>query len=158
MILLALLACQGDAPVSTSESFLAYAGKPGRSLEFVRSESTDSTPLLLEVNEDGSVWETRYGSRWSSAEPRDSFDVLRDAGLFVDDQQLLPERISVGATGEGVEISAIDAHTVWYGTFEDAVIVSVDSGRFTGEQVFAREIGPIALSLDGATWELAWYE
>lgn len=158
MILLALWACGAPDPVSTAENFQPYAGPPGRSLEFVPSDAPDQTPLLLEVAEDGGAWETRWGARWADAEPRDTFVVVREAGLFVAESQLLPEKISIGATGDGVELIDMDAHTVWYGTFDDTAIAAVELGRFAGEQVFAREIGPIRLTLDGVGWELAWYE
>ena len=63
-----------------------------------------------------------------------------------------------GAPADGARVRAIAPWTTWYGTFPRAAEVVVDEGAWKGTQVFAENVGPVHLTLDGASWEVTWYE
>ena len=65
---------------------------------------------------------------------------------------------SPGTTTEDVTVTALGEASAWYGTFEMAVTLDRTGGRLASEQIFARDIGPVVLTLDGFRWELASYE
>jgi hypothetical protein len=101
----------------------------------------------------------RAGERWDDGTGEASLATeTSEEGLSVDGLLVLPARIRPDETWDGGEVVDIGPLDVWYGGFEQAVSVSLSGGRLAGEAGFARELGPVKLSLDGDPWELAGYQ
>jgi hypothetical protein len=79
-------------------------------------------------------------------------------GLIVDDSTLLPATVTKGSSGAGVEVTEVGELAVWYGLFPDVASVIVSAGRLSGEWAFARDIGPVFVTLGGQDWELVYYQ
>ena len=154
--LLLLAGCGGQAVRDTGPADGDFRGPPGTRIELVPAETPESTPWMLAIAEAG--WELREGDRWRNARAAGQWSISRDDGLWVDGWQLLPADPSVGAAGDGVTVVSEGALTVWYGTFPWTVSVEVADGPFAGPAAFARDVGPIVLTVGGETRELAGYE
>lgn len=157
-LLLLLSACSGEFDQASGDPSVAdWGGPAGNWLELTPEGAPDSLPLLLSIDEDG--WELRYGDTWSSAQEQGLLPVTVDAtGYQVDDSLLVPAGLEVGSSAQGTTILERGTVEVWYGTFDDALVVDVGEGTFRGEAAFAVEVGPIRLTWEGRTWELAYYE
>jgi len=154
--LLLALACGKDDGEGGLGYAADFAGREGVYLELGPVEDPRDTPLILHVEDQ--QWVLRWGDEWGAATELATYDLSLNSGLTVGGFQLLPSRLAVGEVGDGVEVTARGEVEVWYGIFEDAVTVSVESGPFAGEQVFGRDLGPIRVTHLGAVWELAYYE
>lgn len=154
MILVLALACAGGDRGAVAE--VGYAGAEGSEVHLAPPDAPDDLPILLRI-EDG-TWSLRSGARWADAADLGDYDLSLDDGLWVDLSHLLPEPVAEGATGQGVEVVALGERSTWYGTFPDVATVAVAEGPFAGEAAFARGVGPIALTFDGALWEAVWYQ
>jgi hypothetical protein len=153
---LALLlgACGGDGEGQGGKAG-DYSGRADLEAEFVDPEYPEGQPWVLRTDEDG--WELRQGARWADAAVLARFEVDRSDGLWLDDTRMLPASADEGARADGCTVTARGEVEVWYGTFPDAVETEVAEGRLAGAHAFARDIGPIRLTLDGETRELAFY-
>lgn len=151
-MMLWILACGDDAvPESTGGGAEEYAGPMGRLIEWapVGTPEGDTVTLLVEHG----LW-TFEGADGTL---RQLAWVLDEAGFAVEGTYLLPNRLAVGSSAEGVEVVATGAVDVWYGTFPDCVTVEVAAGDWAGTQVFARDIGLVAATWQGS-WEAVYYE
>jgi len=155
-LLLLTLACGKDDGDGGRGYAADFAGREGIYLELGPIEDPRDTPLILHV--DDGQWILREGEEWGAAEEIATYDMVLNKGLTVGGSQLLPSRLAIGETGDGVEVTARGEVEVWYGLFDDAVTVAVESGPFAGEQVFGRDLGPVRVTHLGAIWELAYYE
>lgn len=133
-----------------------YAGAEGSEIHLAPPDAPDDAPIILRIS-DG-LWSLREGARWADAVDLGAYDMLLDDGLWVDLSHLLPAAVEAGASGEGVEVVEVGARSTWYGAFPDVATVAVADGPFAGEAAFARGVGPIALTFDGALWEAVWYQ
>jgi hypothetical protein len=157
-LLLLLCAC-GDLLGPTEAGFAAtdFAPEPGLWLQFGPEESPREGPfLMIEVSAVG--WELRWGETWNGSEDREVLPWSEDDGLALGGALLLPAEVAAGSVQDGVEVLGIGDEEVYYGTFQDAARSAVPTGRAAGEQVFARDFGPIRLSLDDQAWELVYYQ
>jgi hypothetical protein len=152
----ALLAAGCAAAPREPVSAQAYWGAEGRRIEFAPLGLPDEPPLSLRMEE--GTWTLRLGERWADAAPVASYLYATDDGLWLNDDQLIPENQNVGGAGEGCEVVAEGEATTWYGTFPDTLTVSVEGGDWAGEAVYAAGVGPVLIAYQGATWELVYYE
>ncbi|MDP6934686.1 MAG: hypothetical protein QGG40_17325 [Myxococcota bacterium] len=154
---LLLCACKGDDTVEgAGEAWTNYVSPEGTYLELAPEDLPDGTPLLVSVDADS--WQIREGTEWDDALHVAVHQVTSDAGLWVDEDQILPARLTEGETGEGVEVTHTGDFEVWYGTFPDTVQVEVAEGTWAGTQVFAPGLGLIHSTYLGEVWELTYYE
>jgi hypothetical protein len=158
-VLLLMLGCAGEGGEDGTFglSYSDFVPPPGWIAEFIPQEAPEEQPLLVHINDEGG-WDLRRGDRWADAEVQGSWQASEDEGYVVNGDLLLPPTLVQGETTDDVTITALGEATAWYGTFEMAVTVDRESGRLATEQVFARDIGPVVLTLDGFRWELAAYE
>lgn len=155
--MLLLVGCKGGSEADPSFTAGAFVPPDGRHQEYTPADDTAADPLMLRAEAD--EWTMVVGESWATGTEIGRFTVRADAdGLWAADTLLLPDRVSVGATGEGVEVTAIEEHTTYYGTFDLAVTVEIESGAWAGTQVLARGFGPVTATLDGETWDLVYYE
>ena len=148
MLIPLLLACVGEGGEDGTFG-LAYADfvpAPGWIGEFIPQDAPELEPLLVHIDDDGG-WELRRGERWADAEAQGSWQASQDDGYVVNGDLLLPPQLVEGETTDDLTITALGEATAWYGTFEMAVTVDRESGRLATEQVFARDIGPVVLTL-----------
>jgi hypothetical protein len=145
-----LLACAGADPLPESSGAAAadYVGEPGRVLEFIPVGEPDAEGVSLSL----------LDGTWSFGDVASYTARLAPDGFYVDEGLVLPDRLAVGTTGEGVVVTAVGSVETWYGTFPDAVTVSIDAGPLAGEAEFARDVGPVRLVWEGWDGELAGYE
>jgi len=158
MIALLLLACGPDKGTASAPEVASsvYAGAVGMSFAFIPAGQPDADTLFVAVREE--AWERRIGREWDDAAAVGRWSrSFGEDGLALDGVVVLPGTVTVGSTSGAATVTAEGARAVWYGTFPDTVAVQVAEGPLTGEQVFARDIGPIQLTVDGAVWELATY-
>jgi len=152
--LLLLLACadEGAVPESSGAAPAAYAGPVGRILEYAGMGDPQGDTRFLAIQE-GS-WD------WSASQTDASTWITRltDEGLWVDEAQVLPERLAAGARAPGVEVTAVGEAETWYGTFPDTVTVDVEEGVLAGPTIWARDIGPVLITVQGWSGELVYYE
>ena len=175
---LALLAgCGGDSPASGGADAAAYTGVVGRLYELhppsgaaddtagdtagdTAAADTATAPpgptRWLRI--DATAWTLSEGDDIDTALVVGTFALRTSDGLVVDGTRLLPGRLTEGASADGARVRAIAPWTTWYGTFPRAAEVVVDEGAWKGTQVFAENVGPVHLTLDGASWEVTWYE
>lgn len=129
-------------------------------------------PLLLHARADS--WEMRVGEpRWSRGTPLATWSVDRSGGFSLAGVLVLPGKPDVGATEQGTRVVSIDAVTTWGGTFPEVLTVQVgedrpgdDTGAAPagdlagprGLYQFARDLGPVALTLPDGRWELVRWE
>ncbi len=160
-----LVGCSSEPKDGSPMSAADYAGRPELHLEFGVSEDTGGLalgdPWFLRLDEES--WEGRHGESWGLGAWLGAWTAAFDDGLWLEDAagervNLLPDRLSQGATGEGVEVTALGEVSTWYGTFDDTVTVEVSEGDWAGTQVFARDFGLVLWTLGGETRELAYYE
>jgi hypothetical protein len=153
---LALLGGCGGDPATADGGRGDYAGRTELEAEFVDPERPDGQPWLLRVEEDR--WEVRAGERWADGTVLGQWAVDRADGLWLDDVRMLPANAEQGAAVDGVRVDRVGAVAVYYGTFPDAVETTVTGGdRLDGSHAFAKDIGPIRLTIGGMTRELAFY-
>lgn len=158
LLVLVLAGCGGDEGGADGVAWAQEYLPPVDSwLQYGLAGNPIAPPWLIVRAETG-TWELREGEEWSTAERLDTLPVDTSAGLEVGGTLLLPEKLEVGASADGVEVLALEEVEVYYGTFPDAVRVRVEGGRFGGEHAFALGRGPVALTLEGEAWELVWYE
>ena len=150
------LGCGAPLQADTGPSGDDYRGPPGARIELVPADAPEATPWMLAIEE--ASWELRVGDRWRNAETAGQWTASREDGLWVDASHLLPADPSVGSAAEGVTVVSEGEHAVWYGTFPWTVSVEVEAGPFAGPAVFALDVGPIVLTVEGETRELAGYE
>jgi hypothetical protein len=153
-MLLLTLACSGADRGEVAEA--GYAGADGSEIHLAPPDAPDDAPIIVRVEE--GLWALREGTRWADAVELGEYEVSLDDGLWVDLSHMLPDSVEAGATGDGVEVVEMGERSTWYGTFPDVATVLVDEGPFAGEGAFARGVGPIALTYDGALWEAVWYQ
>ena len=103
-------------------------------------------------------WILKYGASWGAAETVAEYGYTVDDGLVVGGTTLLPDRISIGEALDGAEVTAVGEAETYYGIFDQAATVSVSSGVWAGEQIFAQGLGLVSATYDGQRWELAYYE
>ena len=153
MILLALACSGGGAavPESLGGGAEEYAGPVGRLLQWAPPELPDADGVVLRI-EDGT-----WNFEWADGTTGSSTWTLDDQGFAVDGVYLLPARLAEGSTADGVAVTQSGAVDVWYGNFPDCVTVEVDVGVWAGTQIFAKDIGPIAVTWNGE-WEAIYYE
>jgi hypothetical protein len=158
MITLLLLACGPDkgTPSAPDVASSVYAGAVGTSFAFIPAGQPDADMLFVAVRDE--AWEVRIGLEWDDAAAVGRWArSFGEDGLALDGVVVLPGTVAVGSTSGAATVTADGARTVWYGTFPETVAVEVAEGSLAGEHVFARDIGPIQLTVDGAVWELATY-
>ncbi|MEN9785441.1 MAG: hypothetical protein RLZZ299_705 [Pseudomonadota bacterium] len=138
-------------------------------------------PLLLHTRADR--WDMRVGEpRWSRGTPLTSWTADRSGGFSLAGVLVIPGRPDVGAEQDGTRVVSVDTVTTWGGTFPDVLTVEVGAaapGRDTGGDPgtadtgvmgtgdlatprgtfqFARDLGPVALTLPDGRWELVRWE
>lgn len=157
VVLLALLVACGDdtaageAPVSTG---LDYAGYVGTAVELIPVGEPDAEPLFIAFRE--ASWERRTGREWEDGAPVGRWArSVQEGALYLESALTVPASVRDGADDARVVSTA--PREVWYGTFPDTVEVEIAAGPLAGTQVFAKGVGPIALTLEGVGWELAGY-
>ncbi len=140
------LACN-DAPVDAENERRAvdYAGKPGTRLAYAPGATPDDVPLWLAI-EDG-AWELREGTAWDEATMLSRHEVTVEGPLLVDGVEFLP-----------AEPRSSSDYTAYYGTFPDTVSTEVPEGELAGPWVFARDLGPVHLTVAGVERDLVYYE
>lgn len=158
-MLLLLLACaDGESPEGVGGIYYGdFVPPPGWVAEYIPQDAPDEQPLLLHIDADGG-WELRRGERWADAQVQGVWQAVDDEGYWVNNELILPSTLTQGTTVDDVTVTGLGEATAWYGTFEMAVTLERNGGRLSSEQVFARDIGPVVLTLDGFRWELASYE
>ncbi len=156
--LLLLFACKDDDSHTEDDGLYAenYIGPEGTYLQFGPEGDPLGEPNLI-MRLDANQWVLREGSEWGSATDLGTMVVDLTDGLRLDGELVLPARLQEGEIQEGVEVVSIGEQDVYYGTFLDAVRSSVSGERWLGEQVFARDLGPVLLHFDGMGWELVYY-
>jgi hypothetical protein len=139
-----------------------YLGPVGRVLYFQPAEVPTEDVLFLQLL-DG-AWELRQGTRWRTADPVATWEVVLDAeGISVDGTLVLPSPVGPGTTAGDATILTVDDREVRYGTFENTASVSIASGNWAGEQAWAKDYGPVRIevrdpALDVRAWELVGYD
>ncbi|MDP2309434.1 MAG: hypothetical protein Q8P18_25660 [Pseudomonadota bacterium] len=178
MGLLALLAaCSTDSASTAGTSFAAYAGDPGHLYELrapappgdtadtgasdTAASDTAAPPApsrWLRVDE--ASWTLTEGATADVGATVGTWVTRREGGLFVDEIRLLPDPVLAGKAADGATVRAIADWETRYGRFPDAAEIEIagDGGAWAGTQVFARGVGPVFLTIDGAAWETVWYE
>lgn len=131
---------KGSAPIAAD-----YAGIVGTVYGYAPAETPDATPVLLAITE--GRWELRQGNDWDDAPPIAVYSVVVDAAITVEGVELLPSGFTAG-----------EAYAGYYGEFSDTATRNVEGGSFTGKWTFARDLGPVRLTLDGAELELVSYQ
>lgn len=155
---LLLPACQGESSAGGGGRDAAeYTGEPGTWLELGTVSDPAATPHHIYRLEE-TTWTVREGTEWSTAEDLAEYTVDTSEGLVVDGQRLLPARLAEGESQDGAEVLTIGEEEVYYGLFSDAVRVSVGSGTWAGEHVFAPGVGLIYTTVEGESWELVYYQ
>jgi hypothetical protein len=152
---LALAACT-SAPPTGKPAEAGYAGPSGWLLQFAPPD--DPSAGLWQLRAGASAWELRDGPRWATAPVLVEAAVEREPGLVWDGVVLLPPDAAPGAQAGGTEVIGDGPLDVYYGRFPDVLEVSVGEGRFAGPWAFAFGVGPVRLTVDGATRELVYYE
>ncbi len=170
---LLLAGCGADTPASGGADAAAYAGVVGRLYELhppagaaddtaagdTAADTATAPPGPTRwLRIDATAWTLSEGDDIDTALVIGTFALRADDGLVVDGTRLLPGRLTEGASADGARVRAIAPWTTWYGTFPRAAEVAVDEGAWKGTQVFAENVGPVHLTLDGASWEVTWYE
>ncbi len=158
-VLLLLSACGPDLGPDGEASLNAndYVPAEGRWLQYGPAAAPDQGPFLM-IEVLASSWELREGPSWTESVSEETVSFSDEDGLSIDGTTVLPAKLSEGAEQDGTTVVSMGDETVYYGTFSLATRTSVPSGRVSGEWIFARELGPIALTLDGDAWELVYYE
>ncbi len=128
-------------------------------------------PLLLHALADR--WEMRVGEpRWSRGTPYAVWEATRSGGFSLAGRRVIPGRPEVGAEEDGTRVVSVDTVQTWGGTFPEVLTVDVgaphasDTGDATpadatgpaGIFQFARDLGPVALTLPDGRWELVRWE
>ncbi len=159
LLALALSAGCDDDPYAEADGLDArdFYGQADSFMQFGPSEAPAGGPFLM-MHIEANSWALREGEEWANADDLGSLTVDTADGLVVDGQLIMPATLEVGAEQEGVEVLSLGEEQVYYGIFPLSVRTSVPSGRFQGEQIFARDVGPAQLVLDGETWELVYYQ
>jgi hypothetical protein len=158
VVLLGLGACKKDGASGGGVwEGAAYDVLAGRHLEYTPAGLPNGVVLMLRKTDDGD-WSMREGDDWQSGVSMGIHPVEVADGLWIDEQQVLPAKITVGALGEGVEVVEMGEWETWYGTFDDAVVVAIDGGVWEGEAAFGRGFGPLTFSFENVDWDLVYYE
>jgi hypothetical protein len=157
LVLAAALAGCGDPVEAAGKAFDAYVLPAGFQLVYTPLGDPYGQEISLRLVD--RAWELRDGAEWEDGALLASFPADQSAGVEVDGTLLLPASLQVGATTDGITVEAIGETETWYGTFPDAVEVTVASdGAWDGPAAFAAEVGPVRWSLDGTTWDLVTYD
>ena len=151
---LLLMGCGGkDAVSSDGETWTDYGGPAGRLLTYYTDVDTAGGGMAVHIEEDR--WDvTEIGGD----EILSTYAIADRDGLRLGDDLLLPDPLTEGAVKDGVTVVGFGPREVWYGNFPKTVEVRREDGAWSGSQVFALDVGPIYLTLDGASWQLAGYE
>lgn len=167
MLIVLLVACGGAGPEAADFGWPGadYAGPANRRWTFVPvvdEVAVPDGPRLL-VQSTDTAWEARAGDRWRAAEAVTTWTLDRAGGLTLDNTAMLPATVHTGAVTDAAEVTATGEAEVYYGAFPDTATALVAEGAWAGEQVFALDVGPIALRWrDPAgtadAWQLATYE
>lgn len=158
-LLLAVTMACGSGSANDDATFYAadYLPPAGRLLELIPEGEPTLPSLFARVGDD--TWELRSGFEWDEAQAAGTVSVDTDDGLSLDGELVLPASFSVGATSGAVTVTAVGQRTVWYGTFSRVASVEQSGGgAWGGEHAFAEGHGPVRLTWQGGTWELAGYE
>ncbi len=156
-MLLLLLACQPDTTSTSAQSAAAWLGEVDTYIQLGQPDAPAEPPyLILRVEEDS--WTLREGEDWTTGTELAVMEVDTSDGLVVGGERLLPDRPAEGESQDGAEVLSIGTAEVYYGSFEQALTVSVTGGRWAGEQIFGEGFGLISTTFDGEQWELVYYE
>ena len=146
VVLGALWGCKDDAGLTGSSTRAEdFAGRVGTVYAFAPYETPDDTPLLLAM--EAASWETRTGEQWDDATLVAVYSVEVGESLLVEGVELLPPSPEAGSVYAG-----------YYGTYEDAVLRTITEGTFMGQWVFARDLGPVHLTINSVELELVSYQ
>jgi hypothetical protein len=172
--MLPLLVACADAPATTAGAgFAAYAGDVGRLYELrvpappgdtadtaaPDTAAPDTTTPSRWLRVADTTWTLTEGATADAGTPIATWTTRRESGLFLDDVRLLPVNVLAGKSADGATIRAVATWDTVYGSFPDAAEVEITTeGAWAGTQVFAKGVGPVFLTIDGAAWETAWYE
>ena len=137
---------EGAAAAGGNRLVSDYAGLPGTRIELAPADLPDDPPIQISLGEE--AWEARLGEDWDVAASVGLWEMtLNREGLTVAGVELLDDSIPDSASV-----------TTWYGKFTDAITVKVKEAPFAGEWSFARDLGPIVITLDEARRECVVYE
>ncbi len=157
-MILFLLACGGKATGGGSvepATMRDYLGAADTYLQFTPLDQPDGPVRLLRITAE--KWELRDGEDWEEAGEGNRWTTEVKEGAFWVGQDLLLPGISAGDAAEDAEVTGTGPFTTWYGTFPDTVQVEISGGGWSGELVFARDVGPIRFGR-GDDWDLVYYE
>ncbi len=157
MIATLLWACAGGGnPQGTGEHATDYLPPEGHYSEYGWAGAPSDAPMMLLVDE--SSWILRNGETWNTATELGTFAIRTEDGVWIGDTHLLPEQVELGLEEDGITVTDMGHHEVYYGIFDNTVTVEVDEGELAGEHTLAVDHGPIVLTWEGVTWELVYYE
>ena len=158
-VLVVALACN-KVPEGEGAQFHAadYLAPQGSYLELAPIEDPTGATLLMIRADAEDAWTLRTGASWVEGIDAGTVAVSVEDGLTLDGETLLPATVAPGETAGDSEVVSIDDWETYYGTFAHTAVVEVSAGRFTGTNAFAQDHGPVTLSVDGATWDLVYYE
>ena len=146
LIVLALVGCEESATAKgNTPKAEDFAGREGMVYTYAVTPETDTTFLLLAITADS--WEFRTGTDWDEAVSAGLYQVVVDGSLVVDTIELLPGTFSAGDPYEG-----------YYGEYADTASNTVGEGTFAGNWIFARDLGPVHLALNGVEEEMVMYQ
>ncbi len=141
-----LVACDDSAAAAGGQRQLAdYAGVVGTRIELAPAEAPEEAPLVLSIGAE--AWEARVGEDWETAAAVGNWAVTVGDALTLDDVPVL-----------GTPLPEAAELVTWYGTFPEAVSVTVADEPFAGEWSFAPDLGPVVVTLDGVRRECVFYE
>lgn len=130
----------GGAPLAED-----YAGNAGTIFGY--AVSAESADPLVSLAISSSTWEFRTGNDWDDAVPVASYAMVLDGALVVDGKELLPSSFEAGTSYAGL-----------YGEYADTASRTLTDGSFAGKWIFARNIGPIYIALNGIEYEMVTYQ
>ncbi|HMV32634.1 MAG TPA: hypothetical protein PKA50_10985 [Gemmatimonadales bacterium] len=157
-MILFLLACgksttgEGTVEAATLED---YVGAENSYLQFTPLDQPEGPLRLLRITAE--KWELRSGAEWEEAGEGNRWSIETKDGAFWVGQDLLLPGINQGDAAEDAVVTGTGPFSTWYGTFPDTVQVEISGGGWTGQIVFARDVGPIRFGR-GDDWDLVYYE
>jgi hypothetical protein len=149
--------CGGDDLSRSVADPTDYTGPDGIYLIYGHAQDPAGGSALL-LRAEASTWTLREGREWPTAEEVAALEIRTDDGLRAGDTLLLPESLIEGESSEGATVVGFQETEVYYGTFVDTVVVDIADGDWAGAQVFALDIGLVALTWRGEARELIYYE
>lgn len=140
----------GSTPLP--EDYAGFAGTIfGYAVSTDSADSADSADpdrsLAISLAISSTSWEFRTGNDWDDAVPVAVYDFVLAEALLVDGVELLPASFEAGASYAGL-----------YGEYADTATRTIAEGGFAGKWIFARNIGPVYVALNGVEYELVTYQ